>query len=364
MEALRIKLTQAKANYRREETIENKMTYPLPPMSTVIGALHKACGYTASKEMDVSIQGDFRTLKRETYVDYAFLNSTMNDRGILVKMKNPHMLSGAYEVVAEALAQGADFEKEDKIKIQNPELLQEYQMLRVKKRELENEKKTKIDPLLKEKKSQIKELKILQKGLDKKSEEYQRLTENIRELSEQGTQMTTEFEKKKSEVDQVYERYASLTKSIKFYEVLYDVELVIHVSATKNILDDIMENIYNLQSIGRSEDFVDVTDVRFVELLDKLSENEQISNTNQKHGMRGYISYDSVVDNDVMISADSNGTRPGGTKYYLNKKYTLDNNKRVFEKKWVVYGTYSIDDESLLGKNGLYYDGEYIVSLI
>lgn len=359
MEALRIKLTQAKANYRREETIENKMTYPLPPMSTVIGALHKACGYTESKEMDVSIQGDFRTLKRETYVDYAFLNSTMNDRGILVKMKNPHMLSGAYEVVAEALAQGADFEKEDKIKIQNPELLQEYQMLRVKKRELENEKKTKIDPLLKEKKSQIKELKILQKGLDKKSEEYQRLTENIRELSEQGTQMTTEFEKKKSEVDQVYERYASLTKSIKFYEVLYDVELVIHVSATKNILDDIMENIYNLQSIGRSEDFVDVTDVRFVELLDEIPDKEK-----NKQSMRGYVLYDVVKNKGMRVKKDSQGTRPGGTKYYLNKNYIPVENKRVFEKKWVVYGTYDSGKKGELGKNGLYYDGEYMVSLI
>ena len=39
MKCLRIKLTQSSANYRREETVTNKMTYPLPPMSTVIGAL-------------------------------------------------------------------------------------------------------------------------------------------------------------------------------------------------------------------------------------------------------------------------------------------------------------------------------------
>ena len=44
MKCLRIKLTQSSANYRREETVTNKMTYPLPPMSTVIGALHNACG--------------------------------------------------------------------------------------------------------------------------------------------------------------------------------------------------------------------------------------------------------------------------------------------------------------------------------
>ena len=32
---LRIKLHQNKANYKKEETSENKMTYPLPPYSTV-----------------------------------------------------------------------------------------------------------------------------------------------------------------------------------------------------------------------------------------------------------------------------------------------------------------------------------------
>ena len=33
MKALRIKLHQASANYRKEETAENKMTYPLPPIA-------------------------------------------------------------------------------------------------------------------------------------------------------------------------------------------------------------------------------------------------------------------------------------------------------------------------------------------
>ena len=51
MEALRIILRQTSANYRKEETVNNKMTYPLPPVSTVIGAIHKACNYTEYKEM-------------------------------------------------------------------------------------------------------------------------------------------------------------------------------------------------------------------------------------------------------------------------------------------------------------------------
>ena len=45
MDVLRIILTQNKANYKKEEVDKNKLTYPLPPFSTVIGALHNACGF-------------------------------------------------------------------------------------------------------------------------------------------------------------------------------------------------------------------------------------------------------------------------------------------------------------------------------
>lgn len=43
----------------KPETIDNKMTYPLPPFSTIIGAIHKACGYQTYHPMDISIQGDY-----------------------------------------------------------------------------------------------------------------------------------------------------------------------------------------------------------------------------------------------------------------------------------------------------------------
>ena len=66
MEALRIILRQTSANYRKEETVNNKMTYPLPPVSTVIGAIHKACNYTEYKEMKISIQGKYDQILRGT----------------------------------------------------------------------------------------------------------------------------------------------------------------------------------------------------------------------------------------------------------------------------------------------------------
>ena len=131
MKAIRLKLRQASANYRREETVDNKMTYPLPPFSTVIGALHKACGYQEYHPMDISIQGKYGSLKKKVYTDHCFLNRTENDRGILVKMVNPEMLSSAYVEVAQAKkAQGNDFYKGITIDVKNEELLQEYRILR------------------------------------------------------------------------------------------------------------------------------------------------------------------------------------------------------------------------------------------
>ena len=62
--------------------------------------------------MDISIQGKYGSLKKKVYTDHCFLNRTENDRGILVKMVNPEMLSSAYVEVAQAKkAQGNDFYK-------------------------------------------------------------------------------------------------------------------------------------------------------------------------------------------------------------------------------------------------------------
>ena len=77
MKCLRIKLTQSSANYRREETVTNKMTYPLPPMSTVIGALHNACGYTETHPMDVSIQGKFESMGKKSLYRLLFSKSLL-----------------------------------------------------------------------------------------------------------------------------------------------------------------------------------------------------------------------------------------------------------------------------------------------
>lgn len=99
---LRIKLHQNKANYKKEETVDNKMTYPLPPYSTIIGAIHNACNYKEYKDMDISIQGKFQSLGKEIYRDQAFLKNFNDDRYNLVKVRNPKILNDGYKLIGKA----------------------------------------------------------------------------------------------------------------------------------------------------------------------------------------------------------------------------------------------------------------------
>ena len=57
MKAIRVKLYQESASYRKLTSFKVKETYPLPPYSTVIGMVHSLCGYKEYKEMQISVQG-------------------------------------------------------------------------------------------------------------------------------------------------------------------------------------------------------------------------------------------------------------------------------------------------------------------
>ena len=43
--AVRLKLYQSMANYKKPTSFQLKETYPLPPYSTVIGMVHNLCNY-------------------------------------------------------------------------------------------------------------------------------------------------------------------------------------------------------------------------------------------------------------------------------------------------------------------------------
>lgn len=358
MECLRIKLHQTSANYRKEETVDNKMTYPLPPFSTIIGALHKACGYTEYQSMNISVQGKYESMHREPYTDYCFLNSTMDDRGILVKLLSDNIISTAYTRVASAKkSQGNSFRKGITIKIENEKLLKEYRDLKDlgdKIKTMKDEAKSKINSL----KSERMEISKAKNNAEKNSLEFKELTQKEKELKQAEKNINTEIKTFEEEnYTKPISKFRTLTTSLKYYEVLDEVDLIIHIQADEKTLADIENNIYNLKALGRSEDFVYVEECKRVELLTELNEDSVDSE---------YYAYLDIeaVRNDKIFSRGTESQRNFvGTKYYINKNYTLENNKRIFEKKKVIYiSNYFIDECSEDYK--IYTDGEYIVNLI
>lgn len=334
------------------------MTYPLPPFSTVIGALHNACGYTETHPMDISIQGRFESMGKKAYTDYCFLNSTMDDRGILVKMESENKLSKAYTRVASAKkSQGNSFRKGITINVENQELIEEYRKLKDLGDDIKEFKEKRLNPVL----GRLKERKLkygqLKKNSVKNSEEYKeaaRKEARIKNFEKELNNKVKEWENNHYTLP--ISKFKSLTTSLKYYEILYGIELVIHISADDDTLNDIYNNIYNLKAIGRSEDFVNVTEAEFVELYDEIDAQEVESSYS------AYLNLD-AVRNEAIFTRSTSGQGILGTKYLLNKLYEIKDNKRVFEKKRVLYAfRYFIEECS--EKYKVFYDGEYIVNLI
>ena len=70
--AIRIKIYQNLANYRKPTSFQLKESYPLPPPSTIIGMVHFTCDFKEYKPMDVSIQGSFDSRVYDLYTRYEF----------------------------------------------------------------------------------------------------------------------------------------------------------------------------------------------------------------------------------------------------------------------------------------------------
>lgn len=342
MEALRIVLTQSSANYKKEETIDNKMTYPLPPISTVIGAIHSACNYKEYHPMDISVQGKFESMHKEPYTDYCFLNSTMDDRGILVKMKNESLLSNAFDKVASAKkSKGNSFRHGTTIQVYNEGLMQEYRNLRDLNDNIKVFKDTrikKVQDLIKKRKKTLADKK---KKLDKKSDEFMLVAKREKEIKQY--EKTIKDRLKEYEVENYSKpvsKYRSLTTSLKFYEILNNIELVIHIRSDKDTLEEILDNIYSLKSIGRSEDYVEVIDAKIVN-LQKSEDCDIVSDYS------AYLNYEDVLNKKIYTGKAREGQTVSGTKYYINKNYEIKDDKRIFNKKKVLYASqYFIEETS------------------
>ncbi|MCH5297772.1 MAG: CRISPR-associated protein Cas5 [Ruminococcus sp.] len=318
MKAIRLHLKQNSANYRKEETVNCRMTYPLPPYSTVIGALHKACGYTEYHPMQLSIQGKYSSMTQKLFKEDCFLNSLQDDRGMLVKMKNPHILSSAYVVVASAQkSQGNSFDKGITINVANQQLLDEYRFLNRTRKRIELHKKK-----IKTKKNN---LKLIKENSEISEEEFKNLSNKLKRLEKAYKQ----YEEHKYTIPKSY--FRTLTKAPKWYEILCDVELIIHIVSDEKTMSDILENISNLTAIGRGEDFVQVINACQVELTEYESpyRNENFS---------AYIPCDVIENNNKALSllGSKEGIVKNGTRYLINKDYKLEGKpgayKRIFNK--------------------------------
>ena len=258
MKVLRIVLKQSSANYKKAGSIDNKMTYPLPIPSTIIGALHNICGYIEYHSMDISIQGNYEAISKDMYKNITVLN-TVSDRGTLVKMVAPDTISNTYIEVADATDDNANFITEKNIKVKNRELLEQFKNLKLLKEKLDSEKKLKLE-----------EFKI-------RKEEFKTLKDELKKIRIEEKNYKEEFKKYEEEnYLKPYSQFRAIVKKPMFYEVLNDIFLILHIKANKQTLKDIEENIYNLQSLGRSEDFVEVVECKMVE-LQEFSRNIRVS---------------------------------------------------------------------------------------
>ena len=340
MEALRIILKQSSANYRKAGTVDNKMTYPLPIPSTIIGALHNICGYTEYHPMDISIQGKFTSLSRKVYTDYCFLNSALDDRGNLIKVVDPNAFSGAFVKVASAKkSQGNSFKDRITIQVHNEELLQEYCNLKEKSKEIEELKNSEYKKKLEEFKVLKKEIADKKKKEDKKSEVFKELSEEEKKIKLEEEKYKEEFKKFEYEnYTKPYSHFQNLVTSLKSYEILNDIFLILHIKSDEETLKDIENNIFNLQSLGRSEDFVEVIECKMVELqeVEEVIENK----------LSMYINAKDFYEEKIFTETVDGDHGSGGTKYYLDKNYEITKEKREFKKVPVIYSTSVLAEES------------------
>jgi len=70
--AIKLKIYQDLVNYKTPTSFALRESYPLPPYSTVIGMVHKACGFDRYVPLAVSIQGDYFSKTNNYQILYYF----------------------------------------------------------------------------------------------------------------------------------------------------------------------------------------------------------------------------------------------------------------------------------------------------
>lgn len=224
---------------------------------------------------------------------------------------------------------------------------------------MDEENKDVIKPKIKELKDKEKEFKTEQKKYDKNSEEYEDLKNKIEDIKNKCKLIDSDFKNKyKTEYDDLQKHFKTLVKKPSMQEVLYDVELVIHVKTDDETANDILENIQNFVSLGRSEDFIELIEAKETEVF------EAYDDVNLKDDYKIYAKLSEISrggNYGSFIFTDGNNKKEAkGTVYYISKNYIIENNRRVFNKIPCLYSSnLGIDEDS----NGFVDSEGYIVSL-
>ena len=317
MKCLKIELHQTSVCYRKPETVENAMTYPLPPVHTVIGAIHAACGWNKYHDMRVAIQGEYTSMGRRMYKRKVYYNNVQKDRGYFCKMLFPGGLSNAHTIIAEPLngwEQGKrNFLTGAGYKVIRPDLVQEYEELAEKQKEIAGE---------------IKELNARKAGISLGSkQELKEIRACIKELRAQ-----------EAEIKQKRKLFFSYENVPSWAEILYDVDLTLHIFCDD--LQEILDNVYNIKCLGRSEDAVSIKSASIVDC---------------DRAQAGAVLHNHVYLNTGATACIKNSS--SGTVYYLNNHYDIVEGKRIFDKIRCLYTSISAvirdSDDILIDSNGV-----------
>ena len=209
--------------------------------------------------------------------------------------------------------------------------MQEYRNLKDLKKQISDFRKERIaesfQPKLKKLKAALKERKKTYKDDALRLAQIKNREKELTALDKRVKHRLQEYEEQNYTIP--YSHFRTLTKGPKYYEILTEVELVIHVRAESQVLQDILEHIYDLKAIGRSEDVVEVLEAELVELKEVKRAAKSL--------YHGYISTKAVDERLIWEQKRDVGGVAQGTRYFLNKDYKIVDGKRIFNKKAVVY---------------------------
>ena len=79
--AIRLECYQNLSSYRKPSSIDVQESFKFPPYSTIIGMIHKVCDFKEYKPMQISIQGNTKSIVSDMYTRYFFTpNKCEGDR--------------------------------------------------------------------------------------------------------------------------------------------------------------------------------------------------------------------------------------------------------------------------------------------